>query len=386
MKKAPLNIFYFAAAIYCMAAGCRPLDEWQYTFNLRTENTDNTTLTITNRGIHDLHCTVELNGQAFFSSIDDIADQIQMMDDEYSGEDLARKVWRFACDYQHHEYPLGRPESWYHDPVVYFNSAGIGWCGDAAAMCYHLWQWMGFETRVWLLEGHMVSEVYNNGCWEMYDADEKIYYYTEDKNVAGVEDLAANPDLVTDPIDPILGLDAPAYWQYYADCYATTDDNVVVDWEVEQQYFYDTTFTVPPDGSLSFPGIIERPLVSSLVYGEYFALENYGNLQMTLPAGWSGTIELPLILHAAHGAGTLTVHEQTFEIDSTELSDYMIDIKETDSAMHPIHITASDTVDLIFLVNPHLFTIDTTNTLVLSGTGAGIMKSDIEARIVSIQQ
>src|SRR5207302_639262 len=120
----------------------------------------------------------------------------------YPGEPLQRKVWRFIRDNRYHfEAVTGAP--WFESPGLFFNSAGFGYCDDSAALFYHLMTGLGYPARVWGLSGHVVAEVRVNDRWELWDPDLEAYYLNRAGLVAGVEELAGDPDLITHPLEPL---------------------------------------------------------------------------------------------------------------------------------------------------------------------------------------
>lgn len=70
---------------------------------------------------------------------------------------------------------------------LYLNSMGFGYCDDVANVLSSLCAAAGYQTRVWELNGHVVCEVYNNGRWELYDADLRTLYVDHVGNLVGVE-------------------------------------------------------------------------------------------------------------------------------------------------------------------------------------------------------
>ncbi len=76
------------------------------------------------------------------------------------------------------------------DPVLFFNSYGVTYCSMIAQMNCSIWESRGLKHRVVDLSGHVVSEVFYDGAWHMFDNDFCNYFLNEKGEVAGSEELA----------------------------------------------------------------------------------------------------------------------------------------------------------------------------------------------------
>lgn len=362
-KNDELRRFIIVSLIILCWAGCDSTGAWKRSVVLSTRTPDASTIKISNDSDIGLSFTIALNDQAFFNTVDEVMAQINQMSDADSDESTARKVWRFTVAALHHEFPLSQ-ETWYHNPALFFNSLGFGYCDDASAMNYHLWKSFGYEARMWNLSGHVVPEVFREGRWEMYDADMQLYYYTSALQIAGVEELADDPELITSPVQPLLDSADEAYSSVWAGYYATKDNNEMFQ-ETLSVGDHDCIFFLPPGGSLELPGVmVEPPLKTGLVEGEYREVYTYANARLTIPAGWSGTIELPLILYTVSGSGSIGVNGEAYAIGSAVLSEMF---QERKTFFYPLTIAAESELQLTYLVNPQLFNLSTVNTVVLEG-------------------
>ena len=163
----------------------------------------NSVIRISNNSNNVISFYIELNGNKFYNNLDEVINDIKKMKDEYPGEKIVRKVWRYTRDNTYHNPPLTE-KYWYHNPMLILNSPGFGFCDDVAMLNCFIWTNLGYKARMWGLKGHAVSEVYVDGRWELYDSDLGIYYHNQRLEVAGVEELRAYPNLVTSPIKPII--------------------------------------------------------------------------------------------------------------------------------------------------------------------------------------
>jgi hypothetical protein len=75
------------------------------------------------------------------------------------------------------------------DPILFFNSYGITFCSMISAINVALWESAGFRGRVTSIYEHVVSEVYYDGAWRMFDSDFYNYFLNADGSVASAEAL-----------------------------------------------------------------------------------------------------------------------------------------------------------------------------------------------------
>ncbi len=233
--------------------------------------------------------------QKFGVTTQEIVRTIQDMEPEFPDEPIQRKVWRFIRDNRYHFDPLTAAR-WNHSPGLFFSSIGFGYCDDSASLFRHLMTAMGFTSRVWALNGHVVPEVLVGNRWEMWDPDLQVSYVNHSGLVAGVEELATDPDLITHPLVAVPGANWAAYDQTTADLYSSRDDNSPFDWYNWVPAVGDSsmTFEIPPGGVFEFPDLYDGPLTT--VYGTQ--VPSYANARLVVPAGFSGTLSLPLVIQS----------------------------------------------------------------------------------------
>ncbi len=233
--------------------------------------------------------------QKFGLTTAEVVRTIQEMEPEFPGEPIQRKVWRFIRDNRYHFDPL-TTALWNHSPGLFFNSIGFGYCDDSASLFRHLMTAMGFTSRVWALNGHVVPEVLVDNRWEMWDPDLQVTYVNRGGLVAGVEELASDPDLITHPPVSVPGATSAAYEQTTADIYSSRADNTVFDWYNLVPALADSSmiFQIPPGGTFEFPDLYDGPLVAT--YGSQ--VPSYANARLVVPAGFSGTLSLPLVIQS----------------------------------------------------------------------------------------
>mgnify|MGYP001015480296 CR=1 FL=1 len=306
------------------------------------------------------------------SSDEDIIDYINSMESEYTNEPFYRKTWRFVRDFRYHFDPYtGQP--WQHCPSLFFNSIGFGLCDDSAALFASIVKEAGWDTRIWGLNGHVVAEVLVNGRWEMYDPTFQVYYYNRQNKVAGVEELADDPALITEPIQPILDLNAPAYSQV-VEIYGTKEDNEtnskITNWYLTYPD-ENLQFAIPPGGKLYFPAVFSPDLKN--LNGNLVPL--FSNMKLALPPGWTGEIDIPLVIQTIEGNGKISIEGQSFDIRSSNLKEFLNDRTEL---KHHVKIESNNgDIEIIYLLNPILFTMKSINLIAIEGNNIDTLKSTL---------
>jgi len=104
----------------------------------------------------------------------------------------AKAIWRFMVTNRYHFAPVTEGEE-EHDIIKYICIYGYGLCDDTAGNLSKLAEMTGFKARTWVIgEGrHLVSEIYANGKWRMFDADRDIYFYDRmSGELYGVEEIS----------------------------------------------------------------------------------------------------------------------------------------------------------------------------------------------------
>ncbi|MDQ3536096.1 MAG: T9SS type A sorting domain-containing protein [Bacteroidota bacterium] len=394
--------FYFTCIflISAILIGYSQDSEIRYFYN-ENFNADLETIQIKNYGNKEIEFSLRFNNNEFFKSSDEIIDFIVNMEDEFEDEPIVRKVWRFSRVMRYHNVPLAE-HCWYSsNPTVMFNSTGFGFCGDIAAINYILWNKLGFKARYWALGGvHVVSEVFNNEKWEMYDSDVEVYYLNRNKEVASVNELASDSSLILDPVfkfdfdtsnvlllQPLIAnyANQRAYSEVISRAYKHPyryyyDENApyscLIDNYTEPSTGYNDKIILPPFSKLEFLGKIgNAPVVSPYNRDSGWEIKNYANLRLTIDQPWSGSLNfLPLIIQDIKGSGTIKVIgnngfkliNDVYEIGSDELNTLL---KLYWMPLDGLELHVEGKVQIDYLVNKKLFPIDQFNYLFLEGEG-----------------
>jgi len=78
------------------------------------------------------------------------------------------------------------------DPVLFFNSYGICFCEHISAINCGLWEAWGKPGRLVDLPGHVVSEIFYDNAWHLFDHDFSNYFINEAGQVASAAELGAS--------------------------------------------------------------------------------------------------------------------------------------------------------------------------------------------------
>lgn len=266
---------------------------------------DDDSVLISNESNAMARFTMRFNG-AFSVNSQDLVEQIRAFEVE-GKPDLPdyEKAYYYMLKYHAHDYAV-TDKFYMHEPSLYVNSFGVGLCGDSAGALKLIWNEMGYESRLWYLDGHVVSEVHTGERWEMYDADLRVHYYNHDTGlVAGVEELAANPQFIYHPTvryDNLNGTGVNHSWRT-AGFYSSTENNWICERCVEHVEERDLVFQIPAGGSLQFGEITpDRGLPSRLTDTDGLSV-----MTVTIPKDSEGTLDIPLALYDVTGSSSDSV-------------------------------------------------------------------------------
>ncbi len=337
-------------------------------FKINTEYPENHSIKIINKKKSPVSLKMIFNGNRIYGTLDDIIKDIKEMPDEFESEPIVRKVWRFTTQHSKHGHPL-TDSAFYHIPQLFFNSTGFGYCDDRSMVNNFLWRILGYESRVWGLANHVVSEVLVNGKWEMYDSMQEVYYKTKKGEVASVQDILDDPEIVLHPIDPVIEFDE-------------TIPNAYTE-EVLKCYLYPGIYSVEPNipkidfqpdiylGNnyyIQFPFKQNKDLATAVVNNnkqERTLIKDFAIMSFTITERSQGIIPYPFFIHSIEGKGNVRFNDtQSFQIGSKELDDK---INKWDAFLFPIFFQSLDTLRINYLINPHRFSLKEENTLIIYG-------------------
>jgi len=343
-------------------------------------------IVIANRADQSAQFTLEHNDFPIFESKAQVVDYVRAQPDAFTDEPFERKLWRFLRDSTNHYYSLV-PLQFRQAPWSTLNSLGFGLCGDMATSYVALARAAGYQSRVWSLGGHVVPEIKVDDRWQVYDPDLGVYYRNRDGRIAGIDELAADPTLVSDPTDPIF--DDPAAWAYSSvvtEIYASTHDNFIADATLLPGIpEMSGRFEIPPGAKLTYPGRWTEDPIAYKAFGERILREEdlpdwreiaerhdgatpypiwfHRQAKLDLPPGWTGILPLPLWLWDIHGDGSISIDDVVYEVGSELLEErlrYRVPARQ-------LTVIRSTGLSLIMQINFRRFDMSAKNTVNLTG-------------------
>jgi hypothetical protein len=166
-----------------------PVQAFEPMRSVRLENTGDTDL---------VNPWVAVNGKRRWRSARDIvreALETYGVPSRMSDRDKARAIYEYQRRHRFHATTGDYAEN--RDPVKVYNVYGYTLCGDEAPVLADLWRLAGLKTRAGHPAGHVLSEVWYDGAWHLFDTDEHVINLRRDNStIAGEEDLVRDHDLV----------------------------------------------------------------------------------------------------------------------------------------------------------------------------------------------
>ncbi len=275
---------------------------------------------------------------------------------------LHRRAWRYVFERTRHDWPLSAG-MFLHQPDMFLRSVGAGLCDDVSSALYWIWTGMGYESRVRSLEGHVVPEVKIDGRWEDYDPDFGVFYVNREGLVAGVDELAADPKLITQPLLPMVPLWSTAYSQYLADIYASTSDNFIYPpYTAPLQAMLGNQFPIAAGGYLD---VLANATITLPTWGG--GTVTLAPMRLWLPPGYTGTLNLPMVLADVAGDASMRMLDRQIDVGANGvagiISDYYLTSPDVGIASVRFDRVGADGVTLTLLANPLLFKASGTLTV-----------------------
>ena len=299
---------------------------------------------------------VSLNGRAIFHDGSELWAEIEALPPDPFADSLATRIFRFVFDNHAHADPLTNNFSWLLAPPLFFNSAGLGMCGQASDLIALLASERGIPARVWAVNDHIVSELFSDGAWHMYDADYGVFFGNRAGGVASVAELEADGTLITSP-EWTMATRFPPYTSDYAALFTNSTGNATRPAQPSTFPVARVRLVLPPGGSVRFPGRFappppDRTGAPSLAHRD---------LALRWPPGVTGPVAEGLILHTLRGAGTLELAGRLYAVGSAALQT-TIDQRFWSLASLRVRET-SEPLETLYLLNPSRFFAQADNEL-----------------------
>ena len=321
-------------------------------FIFETSDSLRTLIHIQNNGNKTVKFNFSLNNK-FYSSINDF---IRKNSKSKDSELFAIDLFNAQINSLVHESLFNE---WGDLPLTTLNSKGFAICGRQSEIFSQILFNAGFSTRIFYLNGHIVSEIYYNHAWHIFDTDRKTFF-RKDNKILSYKDLIINSRLIKE-----LGLRAymaniTTFFDTYTSFFSTLNDNSFQ--EILKKNNDTFLINIPAKSSFLFP-----------YYPDYkrdiFPYNTKAKL--FLPKGFNNVVKNPLILIDVEGEGEVMYNNKVYIVpDEIEL--LKASIFNSHKFVEDIHIkTFSDTFALVYMLNPkfsiifskNLFSINASDSL-----------------------
>lgn len=329
-------------------------------FELKAKNANNCFFEIINNGDNTAVFSFENNYKGVYN-IDKI---VLFIKQNYKNMPDAEKVWRFIVQYSKHK-DLITKNNWLYNPVLLMNSAGGSLCGFRSAAMTNILVYMGVKARSWCINGHVVSEAYVDGRWQVYDPDLGVVYYNENGNICSFYELSNNPLYVTKPFK-MMSISSYcdslfACSEKTAEMYASKNDNSLFNTFYERfDNNQQTLFMMPKGSTLNFP----MPDNSQKT--------NFALAELNIPKGWTGNVKMSLIPYDFIGDAEIEYQNKLMTADYNKWSQL---VAVSEKFVDEIIIRKnSNGVVLRYYINPYLYRPEKNNSIKLVGEEVGMLE------------
>jgi len=195
----------FLLALGLLSSSCNPLvveseQEFYHLSNgdsLRMpKHLSETLFTFSNRSKETISFWLVDSGGHDFSSSRALLEPIK--EKNSSDAAIAMALWKLVCESGGHEdFTMTHALQDNTQPLALMRYPGF-MCGEKAGILAHLAHSAGLPSRVVGLKRHVVTEIFHDAQWHMYDADMNRIHMNENGHVASVHELHANPQLLDD--------------------------------------------------------------------------------------------------------------------------------------------------------------------------------------------
>lgn len=274
----------------------------------------------------------ELKSTSIPASKEAILNEVNLKTSLFENEPKHIKAWRYVIENLSYQ-PTGFESFDFHHPILLLNSIGYGQCDDLASVLHFIWEMQGLDSRVWQVGNHVVAEVFADDKWQMFDPSFQVFYYNKNGNIAGVEELINEPNLITNPMQKIdyffedirdqNTIDSLRYSAQVANYYSKRDEVIIME-NYSITYDIDTLlFCLPGNASLEFPIFEKNILEETNWYSESISSNQF--LKLTLQKNSSGKLSIPLVAVKGQGLFEL-INSANKIISDKEVNQKFIDM------------------------------------------------------------
>jgi hypothetical protein len=361
--------------------GCKSIRSTSVTKTWESQDGYSKVIAVTNPTGKSISFKFWINGKTFYPTLTSIVEDIN----KYEDKNTVLKVWRFTCKNSYHFPPITEKQ-WLHNPVLYFNSAGFGYCDDVATFSMIFWRYLGFDARLWNLGNarHIVSEVFYNGNWEMYDSDTGVFF-KDSTNTFSVDALTARHSIICSETLRYVEQEKIAersinndYWINLSNIFSDGKSHFVETAPLFDSSLlnrnYDYLINLPPGGEIRIGDKLLPEFYTAPVEGKRWLVPQYFNLQYSIPVVDTMAIDMPLIIQNISGIGKVEISGKSFDLQDPELQEF---IDQRSAFIEKIKLTNSKSVKITYLVSPLLFPWGSSNKINLRGSNVDKLRLEI---------
>lgn len=263
---------------------------------------------------------------------------------------IEQAAWQFVNQLTFNNLPY-TTERWQHNPQLFINSIGGGYCDDRATTLVAIWKNWFDSARVVNLGGHVVAEVKSNGKWQMFDSDKGVAYLDEDKEVCSIDELEDSAKWISNPKEGyVLGnnvaLKCPTpRAKELASLYASDSNNVdVTKWHLRHKEL-SSLFILPSNSRIE--------LIMDFPY----------KLVIHLSPESKGELQIPFVPYKA--SGNIDFIENG-NLQSVNSNNYLFSNNEFHNNLQIVKAGQKSKIE--YLINPKLDEFVTSNRLYINST------------------
>ena len=200
-----------------------------------------------------------------------------VIDSTMTETEKAFAIWRFVSESGfHYSYPYNHKLMDNLDPVSLVTFPYF-LCGEKSGILANLAHQAGLISRVITMDGHIVTEIFCEGSWSMFDADENVVFVNSHKKPYSIAQLSAQSALICQE-NSIKSVDDKftgfKHYQTYMKGYKPNSKWISEDFLIRNYMGRSMGLKLFPSDSISFE-LIESSYFKRVVHKRY-KFETYG--------------------------------------------------------------------------------------------------------------
>lgn len=256
-------------------------------------------------------------------------------------------------------------ETWQHEPLLFINSFGGGFCDDLASVLAAVWKSEGDSARIINIDAHVIPEVFKDNRWQMLDPTCGTFYTNEKNEILSVEQISNHLNVMF-----ATNVDTQYFNQLYR---GRTFFSVYF----SKLYEAKALFSDVTQSSLNYAQTKQQftlPGKSSLQisYNKEF---DFTNISVRLHKGSVGFLQIPLVPFSAKGNMVFKTNNEVYNLNDTSV---LLPTKNYIDKMEIEKVSKESEVN--YLVNPKLKFITAENKIQLNSATALVVKATKNAK------